>query len=97
MSRPADGEDQRVLGNAGVVGEADRISRDLGRLRRRLGDDAVAGRERGGDLAEEDGEREVPGRDADPDAAPFHPQHVALAGRPGQLDRLQMPSRACAA
>ena len=69
-SRPAGGEDQGVLGNAGGMGEADRISRDLGRLRGGLGDDAVARRQRRRDLAEEDGEREIPRRDADPDAPP---------------------------
>ena len=45
------------------------------------------------DLAEEDGEREVPGRDAHPGAAAAHPQHVALAGRAGKLDRLQSLAR----
>src|SRR3546814_1559581 len=41
-------------------------------------------------LAEEDGEREVPRRDAHPGAPPLHPQHVALAGRPRQLHRLEV-------
>ena len=63
------GEDQHVLGDPGAVGEPDRIGRDLGRLRGRLGDDAIAGGKGSADLAEEDGEREVPGGDADPGAA----------------------------
>ncbi len=46
-SRPAGGEDQGVLGNARRMGEADRIGRDLGRLRGRLGDHGIARGERG--------------------------------------------------
>ena len=91
--RAADGEHQSILGDAGGMGEADRISGDLGRLRGRLGDDAIAGGERRRDLAEEDGEREIPGRDADPGAAALHAKHVALAGRAGQLPRLEMGAR----
>ncbi len=41
---------------------------DERRLFGRLGDDGIAGRERGGDLAREDGERKVPGTDADDEA-----------------------------
>ena len=65
----------------------DRDGGDQRRLRRRLGDDAVAGDERGRDLAGEDREREVPRRDAEEDAAPAQDQPVLLAGRAGQRGR----------
>ncbi len=52
-----------------------------------LGDDRVAGGQRGGDLAGENGKREVPGRDAGEDAAAVERQRVALAGRSRQRQR----------
>src|SRR5439155_16847672 len=61
---------------------------DKRRLLRRLGDDGIAGGERGGDLAGEDGEREIPRRDAGEDSPPVQRQRVALAGRAGQRERL---------
>src|ERR1700678_3450334 len=47
---------------------ADGFGGDQRRLLRRLGDDRIARRERGGDLASEDRERKVPGTDADDEA-----------------------------
>src|SRR3546814_13029451 len=58
---------------------------DQRRLLRRLGDDGVAGGQCGGELAREDGEREVPGTDAGEDAAAVQAQAVPLAGRPRQF------------
>jgi hypothetical protein len=60
---------ERGAGDAGLVQE---LHRAVGDQRRRLGgfgEDGVAGGERAGDLAGEDGEREVPGRDAGDGAA----------------------------
>ena len=64
----AGNELQRVLGHAGGVQQAHGFGRDQRGLLGGLGDDGVAGGERGGDLAGEDGERKVPGADADDDA-----------------------------
>ena len=75
------------------MGEADRISGDVRRLRRGLGDDRVAGDQRRRHLAEEDGEREIPRRAAYEDPAAFHPEHVALAGRSRQLHRHEAGAR----
>ena len=73
--------DQRRANFAGAGHELQRIARDARfmqhahgfggderRLLGGLGDDGIAGRERGGDLAREDGERKVPGTDADDEA-----------------------------
>ncbi len=75
---------QRVGGDAGLVQQPHRGGGDERRLLGRLGDDGVAGGERGGDLAGEDRQREIPRRDAGEDAAPVQGQLVALAGRAGQ-------------
>jgi hypothetical protein len=62
----------------------------------RLGDHAVAGGQRGGDLAHEDRQREVPRADADEHAAPVQLQLVGFAGRAGQRFGAKC-SRACSA
>ena len=66
---------------------------DARRLRGGLGDDGVAGGERGGDLAEEDREREVPRRDAGEHAAPRQPQLVPLPSRAGEERRHEVRAR----
>ena len=68
-----------------LMQQLDRFEGDQRRLLGRLGDDAVAGHQRGGDLPGEDGEREIPRRNAQEHAAPAQPQQVRLAGRAGQL------------
>ena len=52
---------QRVARNARLVQHAHRLRGDERRLLGRLGEHRIAGGERGGDLAGEDREREVPG------------------------------------
>ncbi|TLD45900.1 MAG: hypothetical protein FAZ92_01836 [Accumulibacter sp.] len=81
-------EGERSGGDAGTVQQFDRQRRHQRRLLRRLGDDAVACGERRRDLADEDGEGEVPRADADEDATAMQRQAVALAGRARQMDRL---------
>ena len=87
-SRPPPGSRCRTSRrHAGLVQQ---LRREEGRDRRLLGglgEDGVAGGERGGDLAGEDRQREVPRRDAGEGAAAVQRQHVALAGRPGKHDR----------
>ncbi len=83
-------EPQHIGRDAGLVRQRHRRGGDARRLRRRLGDDGVAGGQRGGDLAEEDRQREIPRRDGREDAAPVQAQRVALAGRAGQLARARM-------
>ncbi len=75
---------QHVAGDAGLVQQPHGGGGDQRRLLGGLGDDGVAGGERGGDLAGEDRQREVPRRDAGEDAAAVQRQRVALAGRPRQ-------------
>ena len=58
---------------------------DERRLLGRLGDHGIAGGKRGGDLAGENREREIPRRDAGERPAPVQRQRVALAGRPRHL------------
>ena len=58
---------------------------DQRRLLGRFGDDVVAGSQRGSDLAGEDGERKIPRRDADEDAAAVQFERVLLAGGAGQV------------
>ena len=55
--------------DAGLVEDLERAQADARRLLGGLGDHGVAGGERGGDLAGEDGEREVPRADAGEHAA----------------------------
>src|SRR6478736_8388125 len=52
----------------------------------RLRHHGVARSKRAGDLAGENGQREIPGRDAGKDATPMQRQLVALAGRALELD-----------
>src|SRR3546814_9532873 len=65
---------------------------DQRRLLRRLGDDGVAGGQCGGELAREDGEREVPGTDAGEDAAAVQAQAVPLAGRRSEEQTSELQS-----
>ncbi|MCW0416701.1 hypothetical protein NB689_002455 [Xanthomonas sacchari] len=59
-----------------------------------LGDDAVTGGQRRGDLAEEDGQREIPRADAHEHTAAVQLQFVGFAGRPGQaLGRTELRAR----
>ena len=67
---PAGDQLQHLAGNAGLEGQAHGVGGDQRRLRRRLGDHRVSGRQRGGDLAQEDGQREVPRADAGEHPAP---------------------------
>ena len=53
----------------------------------RLGNDGIAGGERGRDLAGEDRQRKIPRRDAGEDAATVQPDLILLAGRAGQALR----------
>ncbi len=64
-----------------LVAQLDRQRRDQRGLLGGLGDHGIARRERGGGGADEDREREVPGRDRGKDAPPGHGQPVLLAGR----------------
>ena len=75
---------QDVGRQAGLVKQPDRLGRDQRRLLRRLGDHGVAGRQRRGDLAGEDGEGEIPWADAGEDAPPMQLQRIGLAGGPFQ-------------
>ena len=77
---------QHLAGDARRVHQLDgKEGRDR-RLLGGFGDHGVAGRERGGDLPDEDREREIPRRDAAEHAAPAQGQRIALAGRAGQRD-----------
>ena len=75
---------QHVGRRPGLQRQTNGCGGDQRRLRRRLGDDRVAGRQRRGDLAEEDGQRKVPRADAGEDAAAAQGQLVELSGRPWQ-------------
>ena len=78
----AGNEMQRARRHAGFVQQRNGERGDQRRLLGRLGDDGIAGDERGGHLAEEYRQREIPRADADKDAAAAIAQFVALAGRP---------------
>src|SRR5581483_6624331 len=78
---------QHLAGNPGREQAADRRRGGERRLLGRLGDDRIAGGERGGDLAGEDRQRKIPRRDAGEDAAAVQGEAVALAGRAGQVQR----------
>ena len=82
-------ERERAFRDARLVKQRDHAGGDGRRLFGRLGDHAVAGDERGHDLAAEDRQREVPRADAGEDAAAVEMQFVALAGRAGQRPRDQ--------
>ena len=87
--RRADGavawrELQRVSRRAGFMQEPDRQRRDERRLLCGLRDDGVAGHERGGDLPDENRQREIPWRNANENAAPLTTQDVGLSCRSRQ-------------
>ena len=80
--------------HAGVMQDLHREIGGQGRLFGRLGDHGVAGGERGGDLAEENGQREIPGADAHEHAATVQLQFIGFAGRARQgFRRTEMPAR----
>ncbi len=72
---------QRRGRDAGLMQQPDGLGRDQRRLLGRLGDHGIAGHQRRRDLAEEDRQRKIPGRDRDEDAAAAQAKLVALAGR----------------
>ncbi len=72
---------QQVRVQTGLVIEAHGFGGDQRRLLGGLGHDGVAGGERSGDLAGEDGQREVPRADGGEDAAAVQDQFIGLAGR----------------
>ena len=72
---------EQVGGQAGVVEQPHRLGGDQRRLFGGLGEHGVAGRQRRGDLAGEDGQREVPRADAGEDAAAVQGELVGLADR----------------
>ena len=78
---PARQKMQHVGRNAGLMQQPHRAGRDQRRLLGGLGHHRVAGRQRAGDLAGENGERKVPGRDAREHAAPMQAERVLFSGR----------------
>ena len=88
---------QHRFRHAGFVQQLHRGVADQVGLLGGLGDHAVAGGERGGDLAGEDRQREIPRADADEHAAAVQLQLVRLAGRARQRFRCANSLRACAA
>ena len=74
-------EVQDSRGSPAGVEQPHRLGGDQRRLLGRLGQHRVAGRQRRGDLAGEDGERKVPRADAGEDAAAVQLQRVGLADR----------------
>ena len=74
---------QHVFGHARLVEEFHRLKRDQRRLWRRFGNDRIAGDQRCRNLAEEDGEREIPRRDAGKHAAAPPRETVELTRRAG--------------
>ena len=72
-------------GTPASMSSFDRLEGDERRLFGGLGDDAIAGDQRGGDLADENRQRKIPRRDADEDAAPDPPQ--------GYFPRRSVPAR----
>ena len=82
-----------LAGYAGLVHDLYRKRSDQRRLFGRLGDDGIAGHERGAHLAEKDSERKIPWANADEHAAAAIAQLVALAGRPGHRLRRERNAR----
>ncbi len=74
---------QDIFGNARLMEELHSFEGNQRRLRCRLGDNGIAGNQGRRDLTEEDGEREVPRRDAGKDAAAAPGETVELTGRAG--------------
>ena len=75
---------QQIRGHAGGVEQGDRLGSDQRRLLGRFGQHRVTGGQRGGDLAGENGQREVPGADADEYTASMQAELVGLAHRAAQ-------------
>ncbi len=69
------------FGNAGLVHELDSAAPDQGCLLRGLGDGGVAGGEGGRHRADEDRQGEIPGRNADENAASVKAQFVQFPCR----------------
>ena len=67
--------------------QAHRLRGDQRRLFGGFGDHGIAGRQRGGDLAEKNRQRKIPRTDANEYAATVQGQGVGLAGRSRQRDR----------
>ena len=84
---------QRPQGTPAACRSATASGGNRGCLLGRLRDHRVAGGERRGDLAREDGEREVPGADAGKDAAAVQGELVALARRSGHEVKVAKFSR----
>src|SRR3546814_7028221 len=75
------------------MSEPDGECRDLRRLRRGFGNDAVTGNGGRDNLSGEARQREVPGRDTAPHAPPVHAQHVAFACRSGEFNGIEVCPR----
>ena len=79
---PSPGQQREQFGiEADLEKEAYGFRRDQRGLLGRLGEDGIAGGERGGDLAGEDREREVPRADAGENTAAMHFEAVGFADR----------------
>ena len=74
-------ESEHARGQARLLQDLHQLVADHRRLLGRLEDDAVAARDGGGDHAGGDGQREVPGRDAQADAQGDIVELVVLAGQ----------------
>ena len=70
---------QHLRRQAGGVEQAHRLGGNQGRLLGGLCHDGIARRQRRGNLAGEDGERKIPGRDAGEDAAAMQLQRIGFA------------------
>ena len=75
---------QHILRNVGFAQELDRHGGDERRLLGGLGDDAVSRHQRRCDLANENRERKIPGRNANKNAASMTTKDVGFARRPRQ-------------
>ena len=94
---PSPGQQVQQFGwQPGGVEQAHRLGGDQRRLLGRLGEHGVAGGQRRGDLAGEDGQREVPRADAGEDAAAVQLQRVGLADRPFSVSARRTGARPAA-
>ena len=75
---------QQIRGHAGGVEQGDRLGSNQRRLFGGLGQYPVARGQRRSNLTRENGQREVPGADADEHAAPMQAELVGLAHRAAQ-------------
>ena len=75
---------QYVAGNASLVSQLNGAVGHQTGLLCRLGDNSITGSQSGGYLAGKDGQREVPGADADKHPTALQQQFVELTGRAGQ-------------